>query len=170
MMKKLKIKTKLHQPRHIYADDTVTFISASTYQKASYLDTAYKKSYLLTKIKEILSEFGYQFYAWVILDNHYHILFKTKMGKDLGKVIRTIHGNSSHHFNKLEDNGSGKAIGIGAFVIKTISTDISTISTIILSNMDISLEWRTTLSPVLSIGSKKKEKNGFTAPLSNIRF
>ena len=103
MKKSPRIKTKLHQPRHIYADDTVTFISASTYKKASYLDTAYKKSYLLTKIRETLSEFGYQFYAWVILDNHYHILFKTKMGKDLGKVIRTIHGNSSHHFNKLED-------------------------------------------------------------------
>ena len=97
------MQTKLHQPKHIYADNTVYFITSSTYQKRSYLDTEYRRSYLLTKIREVLSEFGCQLYAWVILDNHHHILFKSKAGRDLGKVMGRIHGNSSHHFNKLED-------------------------------------------------------------------
>lgn len=94
---------KIHQPKHIYLNNTVYFVTVSTYQKQKYLDNGDKKAYLLYKIREIFDNFKYQLYAWVILNNHYHLLFKSKLGKDLSKIIGTIHGNSSHYFNEIEN-------------------------------------------------------------------
>ena len=103
------MQEKLHQPRHIYLDNTVYFITASIYRKANYLALEPKKSYLLAKIREVLVKFGYRLYAWVILNNHYHILFKSRRGEDLRRVIGSIHGSSSRCFNEL-DNKQGRRI------------------------------------------------------------
>jgi len=37
------------------------------------------------------------------LHQHYHILFKTYLGKKLGLVMQNIHGNVSYYFNGLDD-------------------------------------------------------------------
>jgi putative transposase len=100
---------KRHQPYHLYLDDQIYFVTAHTYLDRPYLDTASKKMKLLGKIKEFLKAFHFNLYAWVILDNHYHILFKVSRGKDLPKTMNKIHCGYSYERNKIE-NQKGRKI------------------------------------------------------------
>ncbi len=91
-----------HHPKHYYLNDTVYFITAHIYQKKTHLSDPRNKELLLNIFRKILDEFNFQLLAWVILDNHYHIQFKTKSGDDLVKAMRRIHINCAYSLNKLE--------------------------------------------------------------------
>jgi len=77
--------TKRQQPFHLYLGDHVYFLTAHTYLNKLFLNTPSKKVKLLKKIKVFLKQFGFNLYAWVILDNHYHILFKVYKGTTFQK-------------------------------------------------------------------------------------
>ena len=111
--------TKRHQPFHLYSDDQVYFVTAHTYLNKLVLNTSFKKSKLLEKIKIFLKRCGFNLYAWVILDNHYHILFKAYKGKDLPKVLSKIHCGYSYEMNEIENcrvEKYGRTIGTIVFV------------------------------------------------------
>ncbi|MEO0190583.1 MAG: hypothetical protein ABIL18_06340 [candidate division WOR-3 bacterium] len=55
-----------------------------------------------------LQKFLYKLYAWVILDNHYHLLCKSYKGNDLPTIISKIHAGFSYEVNKLEDKPGRK--------------------------------------------------------------
>ena len=38
--------------------------------------------------------FGWEFQHWVILDNHYHVLAKSRQGNDLVSIMKNIHSVS----------------------------------------------------------------------------
>lgn len=94
---------KRHQPYHLYLDGTVYFLTSHTYRNSSYFDSNNKKSFLLKKIREVFNKFDYKLYAWVMLNNHYHLEFKTRVGKDLPKIMNHIHGSTSFMLNKDEE-------------------------------------------------------------------
>ncbi|MCJ7508044.1 MAG: transposase, partial [candidate division Zixibacteria bacterium] len=48
-------------------------------------------------------------YAWVILSNHYHLLFRLREKQNLGKFIGFINGGSSFELNSSE-NKKGRQI------------------------------------------------------------
>ena len=92
-----------HNPPHLYLDETVYFITASTLNKNHYFDTDNKKRILKDKLVETIQRLNYLLYAWVILENHYHLLIKTNKGKDLSKFVQLLHGGSSFELNKLDN-------------------------------------------------------------------
>ncbi|MDQ2996212.1 MAG: transposase, partial [Chloroflexota bacterium] len=47
--------------------------------------------------------------AWVILDDHYHLLLKPQLGKSLPRFIGQLHGSTSRQIN-LYDAISGRKI------------------------------------------------------------
>jgi len=94
---------KRQQPHHIYLDNQIYFVTAHTYLNKTFLNTLPKKRKLLKKIKEFLKVFNFNLYAWVILDNHYHILFKVSRGRDLPKALNKIHCGYSYEMNKIEN-------------------------------------------------------------------
>lgn len=47
--------------------------------------------------------------AWVILDDHYHLLLKTRVGKDLSHFFGRLHGATSRQLN-LWDNAMGRQV------------------------------------------------------------
>jgi putative transposase len=100
---------KIHHPPHIYLDDSIYFITARIYQKERILDTDSKKKVLFENLWNEFGKIGYKLYSWAILDNHYHIEFKTKIGKTLGEALNFIHGRTSFEINKL-DNTRGRKI------------------------------------------------------------
>jgi putative transposase len=51
----------------------------------------------------LCNQFEISIKAWVILDNHYHILVKLKQGRSLPLFIRSLHGKSSFEFNRLDN-------------------------------------------------------------------
>lgn len=100
---------KRHQPYHLYLDNQIYFVTAHTYLNKTFLNTPPKKRKLLKKIKEFLKTFNFKLHAWVILGNHYHILFKVSRGRDLPKVLNKIHCGYSYEMNKIE-NRKGRKI------------------------------------------------------------
>ena len=94
---------KKHHPPHLYLDDTVYFLTARVYGKQHILNTDTKKQLLLDIINKVFLKYQFKMYAWVILNNHYHIEFKTRLGSDLVKVMQFIHGRCSFKINNLEN-------------------------------------------------------------------
>lgn len=94
--------TITNRPPHIFLDDTYYFIAARTINSIGFFNTHKKKRILVKVIRKALETFKYSCYAWVILDNHYHLLIKTSKGSDLSKFIKAIHAESAVLLNKLE--------------------------------------------------------------------
>ena len=87
----------------------IYFVTARTIKKEKFFNTDEKKKILYQALKKSLENYCYQIYAWIILNNHYHLLFKTKIGKDLEHFISDLHSSSSGKINKL-DNQKGRKV------------------------------------------------------------
>ena len=82
----------LHHPPHIYLDDTRYCITSSTYQRRHLFRPEGYKDLIREQLKALAQEFHLQLAAWVILDNHYHVLVKSKIGTELSRFIGRLHG------------------------------------------------------------------------------
>lgn len=91
-----------HHPPHIYLDDTWYIITASTVDHTRFLVGEGAKSLLRDKLKELVLEFKITLRAWVILDNHYHLLLKTYRGRDLSRFFGKLHGGTTWQINQWE--------------------------------------------------------------------
>ncbi|MBE2201568.1 MAG: transposase [Anaerolinea sp.] len=91
-----------HTPPHVYLDDTWYIITASTYQQAHYLASDQARILVRDKIQELIQEFKIILKAWVILNNHYHLLLKTHNGYALPRFFQRLHGGTSFTINGLE--------------------------------------------------------------------
>ncbi len=100
---------KNHRPPHIYIDNQYYFVTAGTFHKIGYIGEKIRKDLLKELIFNVMSDYKYLVDAWVIFDNHYHIIFKTSSGKLLPKVIAAIHGKSAIEINKI-DKKTGRQI------------------------------------------------------------
>ena len=90
-IEKMSRKDYAHNPPHIFADDTAYFLTAAIYQKRPLLKDPKLKQLLLDRIKLCFAKYQWELHHWVILDNHYHLLGKSRIGADLSKIIVTIH-------------------------------------------------------------------------------
>ena len=93
---------KFHHPYHLYLDEAVYFVTARTYHSKCYIELDNKKQLLFDQIQQVFSDHAYQLFAWIILDNHYHLLFKSNRGSDLPKIMQHIHGGCSFKMNALD--------------------------------------------------------------------
>ena len=88
-----------HHPPHIYLDNTWYIITASALNHERVLAHKRAKALVRDKLRELVSEFGIILKAWVILDNHYHLLLKTARGRDLSRLFGRLHGSTSYQLN-----------------------------------------------------------------------
>lgn len=93
-------KDYLHNPTHLFIDDTLYFITAATYQKQHLLENQELKQLLLNCIQSCFQRYQWELHHWVILDNHYHLLGKNRKGNDLAKIIQQIHSVSGYHIKQ----------------------------------------------------------------------
>ncbi len=92
----------IHRPAHLYFDAMVYFVSASTLHQKPFFNTDAKKQFIKNALDSAVKKYGYTLYAWTILDDHFHILFKTGAGKWLPRFLGNIKGRSSCKLNRLE--------------------------------------------------------------------
>jgi len=104
-----KTKFKCHKPFHLYLDDQIYFVTASTLNKEHLFDTKAKKKIIKNKLKAGALKYKVRIFAWVILHNHYHLLFQFKEKQNLGGFIGFINGGSSFDLNSLE-NKKGRQV------------------------------------------------------------
>ena len=96
------IKMKRHQPRHIYCDHQLYFITAHIYKNGFLLDGDLKKDKLLLKIFCFAWEYQIDLLAWVVMIDHYHLLIKTRFGKNISNYTGKIHSGFTFEMNELE--------------------------------------------------------------------
>jgi putative transposase len=97
-----KEKFKRHKPFHLYLDDRIYFVTASTLNKQRFFDTGSKKQIIRDRLRSAAIKYKVRAYAWVILSNHYHLLFRFKEEQNLGQFMGFINGGSSFELNSLE--------------------------------------------------------------------
>lgn len=102
----MRTSNKRHQPVHIYLDDKIYFLSVHIYDDLPLLNNPRKKE-LLNRLNQLFIEHNYKWYAYVILPNHYHLLFETKKGSNLSDILFKAHGGLSFKWN-AEDNARGR--------------------------------------------------------------
>jgi len=77
-------------------------ITASTMDRQRYLRAASSKQKLCGVIFDSTKELQCDLFAWVIMENHYHILVKIRRNRILGKLMNSINGRSSYYINGLD--------------------------------------------------------------------
>lgn len=91
-----------YHPPHLYRDQTIYFITCRTVDKENFFATDAKKDILYSCLKTGLRRFKIAIYAFVILNNHYHLLIKAPKADILPMFVKHLNGKSSFELNKLE--------------------------------------------------------------------
>ncbi|MDP2789527.1 MAG: transposase [bacterium] len=91
-----------HNPPHLYLDQSLYFVSARTFEAQLYLKDGTRKQLFVKKLNDLLQEYQYKLYAWVVLDNHYHLIFETNQGAKLPKFMQALHGGTSRALNLMD--------------------------------------------------------------------
>lgn len=105
----MEISRSPHRPLHIYASDTWYIITATTVDGGHYLSTDTHLSLWVDVTKTLVDDFKITLSAWVVLRNHYHVLVKSTVGRDIGKFVGRLNGRTSREFNLL-DNMIGRQV------------------------------------------------------------
>ncbi len=98
-----------HHPPHLFLDDTWYLITAATLDHARHLAGEESKTIVRDTLRSLVLRFDIRLLAWVILDNHYHLLLRPKHGEALSQLVRQLHGRSSREIN-LHDKAQGRQI------------------------------------------------------------
>ena len=98
-----------HRPPHVYRDDTFYFVTCSTRGKEPFFDTVIKRNILRDILKEKTERLSVRLKAWVILEDHYHLLFHVPSKDTLPSFIGQINGKSSYEINGI-DRMRGRSI------------------------------------------------------------
>jgi len=83
-----------------YFNDTTYFITCRTLDGEKIFNTDLAKKFILQQIIQATKKFDLKLFAFVILSNHYHLLFYLDRGQTLKKIVQQINGASSHLINK----------------------------------------------------------------------
>ncbi len=90
-------------------DNAWYFVTASTVNKEHILATDEHFNLWVTTFKELVKEYKIYLIAWVVLPNHYHLLFMPKAAGDLGKFMQRLNGVTSYKLNS-HDGIQGRAV------------------------------------------------------------
>lgn len=109
----------IHRPPHLFHDDTIYFITArcltpqgGVTPSASGmtapcavindppLKTTEAKRIFQKCLKIFLEKYGSSLYAWVILDNHYHLLLQFENVKNLPNFVNQLHSMTARLINE----------------------------------------------------------------------
>lgn len=96
-----------HRPPHIYRDDSFYFITGRCLHRQPFLRG--KKDILARLLNELLSNYGFKCFAWVIMDNHYHLLLEIIRAENLKRFMGELHRLSAKEINKT-DRQTGRRI------------------------------------------------------------
>ena len=97
-----KSKFKKHIPFHLFRDKEIYFVTARTLKAKKLFNNDKKLNIIAIRLNRAIKEFNLVIHAWVVLANHYHIMFTLDKGKQLSGLIKFINGGSAYELNKLD--------------------------------------------------------------------
>ena|SRR3989338_6506233 len=89
-------------PPHIYQDQTIYFITAKTINGLPLFNTHRKKDIFLQVFSHLQQEESINVFAWVLHDNHYHVLLKTPSARAIIKFITRLHASTARLLNTFD--------------------------------------------------------------------
>ena len=87
------------------------FVTSRTYCRFCFFNSDNTKQILSNTINKTINQLSLQLVAWVILSDHYHILFRLDEAKKLAKLMQLIHGRSSRRI-KILNHREGRLISL----------------------------------------------------------
>ncbi len=93
------------RPPHLFLDSSIYFITCRTKNGSRFFNTDKKKDLIKKSISRAVKKYNYKIYAWVILDNHYHLLVEISNSIKLPYFIRYINSRSAVLLYKMESRG-----------------------------------------------------------------
>src|SRR5438093_1175541 len=82
-----------HRFEHWYRDNTVYFITARCRDRFPAFRTEKAKAVFWDRVFHHAQSAGFVTWVATLVDNHYHLLGYLKTGKNLGQMMRKIHGS-----------------------------------------------------------------------------
>jgi len=99
-----------HAPPHWVFEPGVYMVTAGSYGKVPYLNSASRLDFFLESLFGRAREFGWKLRAWAVLPNHYHIVAASPAEPDtLRRFISKLHMQTAKQFN-LWDNTPGRKV------------------------------------------------------------
>ena len=104
-------KTSLHTPAHLFRADSIYMITGAIYQKLDLIQTAARKAEWKEAFVKASKIYGWNIIAWVVLDNHYHVLVTSpgRNATNLPKYIGSFHKFTARLWND-EDETPGRQV------------------------------------------------------------
>lgn len=97
-----------YRPIHFYADSSYYFLTLRTIDHIHYFDSDEKKKTIIKVIKKAAERYHIKMFAWVVLDNHIHLLFLSPKDMDLAGLINNMTSNISREVNVLDKKAGRK--------------------------------------------------------------
>jgi REP element-mobilizing transposase RayT len=84
-----------------YPDNSIYFLTGSTFLHYPYFKTEEQKQLLKDKFKKTIERLGIRILAYSIAINHYHLLLYVDKGIKLGSVKQYLHGGTTFEYKKI---------------------------------------------------------------------
>ena len=97
-----------HRPPHIYIDQTWYFITSHTIGKTPFFISIEQKEIWVNEFVTLTQIFSVDIAAWVLLNNHYHLLCYFEKSNQIPAFIKRLHGVTSYKSNKYDQKQGRK--------------------------------------------------------------
>jgi putative transposase len=99
-----------HAPVHRLGEAGIYMLTAGTYKKIPYLNTARRLELVMRRLFACSEEFDWELHAWAILSNHYHFMARS-IGDPLAlrRLVSKLHMTTAKTFNQ-EDATPGRRV------------------------------------------------------------
>ncbi len=104
-------KTAPHTPVHLFQANAIYMITGATYQKQPIMKTDTRKNQWSISFIKSSEIYGWDVIAWVVLDNHYHVMVKSpnQSAGNMPKYISSFHKFTARKWND-EDQTVGRKV------------------------------------------------------------
>jgi len=97
-----------HRPPHLYIDHNWYFITAHTVGKKPLFISKQHKTIWLNEFTLLVNYYSIDIAAWVLLNNHYHLLGYFGKSNQIPVFIKRLHGVTSNALNKFDQKQGRK--------------------------------------------------------------
>jgi len=98
-----------HRPPHPHDAETFYLLTAACYEHKPIIHSPERRQSLLDQLFAEFIAAGMEIRAWVVLQNHYHLLTYVTDFEQLQGVFQQIHGSTAYTWNG-EDNARGRKV------------------------------------------------------------
>jgi putative transposase len=104
-------KIPLHTPAHLFREDSIYMITASTYQQQVFIESDKRKDQWRNAFFKACELYQWHIIAWDVFDNHYHVILKSpeRSATNLPKLIASLHKFTARQWND-EDKKPGRKV------------------------------------------------------------